>query len=819
MGKGLPEITDYQYYQTLCIVLCLGPIKRVRRVWFDNSVVYDDRPEKTGWAGREQTSDGRRPKLASYLKNDNITVGLGTQTQTPDPAIEALVGTENADGQRGRARMVFKDLPLHKFGGRIPQMSFEVESADADDDGRVTVSSIVNAIFDMAGDTSLGIPGLPASARDFTALDDVLCDGFVMGERSAAADHLSPLQDAYMFDFAEMDDKLVAVKRGGDSIATIEADHMGMGTPDPQDVLYELTRAQQMESPQRVDVAYQSQAIDFQNFTQSTTREATLARKADVITLPVVMSESGAMAIARQTLAMKSYQRDGYRINLPWRYVSLCPTDIIMVPLEEGLQRMKITKQTIGLFGHIEFDVLPDDPDIYTLTGEGAAAPNVDGSVATNYAPLLWVGDLNALVNQPSASFDGISLITIVATARTAWGGATVRSPSGIKEIGVSEDASGYFWYLGPNQLITKNPTGGTIGYITASIPKWRGPNVWDTETEIYFQIASVYDAVGGPVAGNTGDGIIEVQDPPTIGGAYPGTYTVTMTSASNYTVRDPDDNIVGTGTVNSVFNNEIRIKLKSGGTAFVAGDEFEVQVTAAALVNGDPPIGSLDIDVLNGANVLYCDGEIIQYVSALDLGNGAYKLTRLLRGRRGTEDKAWYDHPSGSVAVLLTLDAAQRFRADLSEVGNTRTLNAFDNSDTAAGYDNTPAVSITLEGNVRKPWSPGALVATRDAGTDDVTLAWQYRSRWGDELRNGSGAVKLGEDAEKYDVEIWDSTFASLKRTISGLTSPSYVYTAAMQTTDFGAPTDPATPLGIKLFQVSALVGRGHPGYNVVAV
>ena len=73
-------------------------------------------------------------------------------------------------------------------------------------------------------------------------------------------------------------------------------DHIGAGTPDPQPIPYELTRGQQADVPEKADVVYQSAAIDYQNFTQTTNREATLVRKADVLQLPVVMSENDAMA-------------------------------------------------------------------------------------------------------------------------------------------------------------------------------------------------------------------------------------------------------------------------------------------------------------------------------------------------------------------------------------------------------------------------------------------------------------------------------------------------------------------------------------------
>jgi len=51
------------------------------------------------------------------------------------------------------------------------------------------------------------------------------------------------------------------------------------------------------------------------------------------------------------------------------------------------------------------------------------------------------------------------------------------------------------------------------------------------------------------------------------------------------------------------------------------------------------------------------------------------------------------------------------------------------------------------------------------------------------------------------------DSSYATVKRTFSSLTSQTFTYTAAQQTSDFGAPQ--STVYG-DVYQISATVGRG---------
>ena len=57
--------------------------------------------------------------------------------------------------------------------------------------------------------------------------------------------------------------------------------------------------------------------------------------------------------------------------------------------------------------------------------------------------------------------------------------------------------------------------------------------------------------------------------------------------------------------------------------------------------------------------------------------------------------------------------------------------------------------------------------------------------------------------------LRILDGT--AVKRVLS-VNTTSAVYTAAQQTADWGAPLAPGDTLDIRIFQLSALVGRGAP-------
>jgi len=65
---------------------------------------------------------------------------------------------------------------------------------------------------------------------------------------------------------------------------------------------------------------------------------------------------------------------------------------------------------------------------------------------------------------------------------------------------------------------------------------------------------------------------------------------------------------------------------------------------------------------------------------------------------------------------------------------------------------------------------------------------------------------VPQSEASESYDLEIMSGGVAL--RTVAGLTTPTFTYSAAMQIADFGGPV---TTFSIRLYQIGAL-GRGVP-------
>ncbi len=220
------------------------------------------------------------------------------------------------------------------------------------------------------------------------------------------------------------------------------------------------------------------------------------------------------------------------------------------------------------------------------------------------------------------------------------------------------------------------------------------------------------------------------------------------------------------------------------------------------------------DLTLFGGANALAVESapgiwEIVQAGVAELIATGRYRLTRLLRGQRGTE--AVMGNPTPAGARVAVLDSALAplpiAEADLGLPWNWRigpaARSVSDVSYTALAF--TPAgrgLVPFAPVHVAQPWR-----TARSPG--DLTIRWTRRSRALVADAWEQVEVPLAEDLESYDVQILDG--AVVKRTLTSSTT-SILYTAAQQTADWGAPFSPGQTLAIRICQLSNRLGRGDP-------
>lgn len=154
-------------------------------------------------------------------------------------------------------------------------------------------------------------------------------------------------------------------------------------------------------------------------------------------------------------------------------------------------------------------------------------------------------------------------------------------------------------------------------------------------------------------------------------------------------------------------------------------------------LANAAQILLNADWDALMaGANLAVIGNELVQFGRAEQLGAGIFRLSRLLRGRRGTEWAA-ATHAVGDVFCMTDRGRLGSVPLTASSVGAVLTATAHGIGDVAP----LPQASRTITGEAMRPPAPCHLRAT-GAGAD-VFVQWVRRSHrhwaWVDGIGDGA--------------------------------------------------------------------------------
>lgn len=208
-------------------------------------------------------------------------------------------------------------------------------------------------------------------------------------------------------------------------------------------------------------------------------------------------------------------------------------------------------------------------------------------------------------------------------------------------------------------------------------------------------------------------------------------------------------------------------------------------------LLNADMELGDADMAaLLRGTNLAMLGDELIQFGQAEPLGANRWRLSQLLRGRRGSE-WAIGGHALEDAFVLIEADA-------LAMIGDVAVGSAL--SVMASGIGDTVPVeaSRTIDGRAVLPLSPahGHFVVLANG---DTRIGWTRRSRAGWRWPDSVDAP-VGEETELYRLTL--TATPSPART-ADTSLPEYIYTAAERAADIAAG---ATSLTVSIRQVGGL-------------
>lgn len=223
-----------------------------------------------------------------------------------------------------------------------------------------------------------------------------------------------------------------------------------------------------------------------------------------------------------------------------------------------------------------------------------------------------------------------------------------------------------------------------------------------------------------------------------------------------------------------------------------------------------DTLASTTDLATMAGANTAAIGApgrwEIVSFATATLNTDGTYTLSRLLRGRLGTE-WAIGTHAIGDAFVLLEAGTLARNVPATTDIGVPRYYKAI-----SFGGAEGDVITYTHQAVGLECYAPTHITGRRNVpSTTDWTIAWVRRTRIDGAWRDYVDAP-VGEAVQSYEVDIMSGS--TVKRTIAASTQ-SAAYTAAMQIADFGSTQAAIT---VQLYQLSATVGRGYAGGATLA-
>jgi hypothetical protein len=191
---------------------------------------------------------------------------------------------------------------------------------------------------------------------------------------------------------------------------------------------------------------------------------------------------------------------------------------------------------------------------------------------------------------------------------------------------------------------------------------------------------------------------------------------------------------------------------------------------------------------------------EIVAFKTAVD-NTGTFTLRDFLRGLYGSE---WASglHQSGDLFIMLDTSTLGFFGLPINALGSQRLYRAVTQG---ATIDSAPTITDTYDGNNIKPLSVIDVRGSRSPFSFDWTVSVSRRTRWPVELFSGQ-SVPIGESIEAYSLDIFNSDYSEIKRTLTS-SDGTFTYSLADQILDFGAKQ---ATVYFDVCQNSTVAGRG---------
>jgi hypothetical protein len=265
----------------------------------------------------------------------------------------------------------------------------------------------------------------------------------------------------------------------------------------------------------------------------------------------------------------------------------------------------------------------------------------------------------------------------------------------------------------------------------------------------------------------------------------------VSTDGGANYTAKDEHTYFAPTGTLVQDYESSTGYVDTSNTLKVNAGSEM-IRL-----------LPYMTADIENGANLFRIDNEILAFDSYTDNGDGTYTFHNVWRGLLDTVP---VKHLTG--ARVWFCSYGQSIPEDTFTNGQSINIKHVTYAPSGQlALDSAAAYSLTFNNRALKPYPPGDVKINSASWpvyiTGDCSSSWVHRDRLSQPKVTKQDASSVGpEVGTTYTLRFYGET-GSLLRTVSGLTSTSYIYTTAQEITDSGALNRPNEKLKVTIASV----------------
>ena len=272
------------------------------------------------------------------------------------------------------------------------------------------LSAVVSSIMGDAGFTKFSADSLTGNM-----------DGYVIDRIMSVREALQPLELAFFFDSIETGGRIQFLHRGRGGVA-VSVDTEELVEVKADEPRYQLTRGQETDLPQSAKISYIDGTADYRQAAVESRRLVGRSHRVATASLPIVMAQDQAQAMADSWLQDAWAARDKAQLALPPSKLGVEPGDLIKLTTANRSHLLRVTQITDGEARALE--ALSIAPSIF----DAVQTPLRDGTAPV---PSVFGPALAYFLDLPLLRGDETPHAAYVAAFQSPWPGAVAfyRSP------------------------------------------------------------------------------------------------------------------------------------------------------------------------------------------------------------------------------------------------------------------------------------------------------------------------------------------------------------------------------------------------------